>query len=336
MKIGLATHLVRERELIKRALELEPQHKVCWIADTAEEALASCARDTPDLVMMDLQIPEMGGVEATRRIMAATPCALLIMASDVGTFASQIFEAMGQGAQDAIDTPRLNTANWRVSVAAFLVKLDALSTRLQKDNRNAASAARKEVFQTVAETLIAIGASAGGPGAVRTVLGGLPRDFPAAVVVVQHMDQQFAPGMVEWLSGHSALPIRMAKEGDTPTAGTVLLASTNDHLVLKSPTRLGYTSEPADYVYRPSVDVFFHSVGKQWGGKAVGILLTGMGRDGAAGLKLLRDKGYYTIAQDQASSAVFGMPKAAIESGAAVDVMSAEKMASQLVRKLVN
>jgi two-component system, chemotaxis family, response regulator WspF len=336
MKIGIATHTVRERDLIKRALELEPQHKVSWIANTAEEAVSLCGHDTPDLVMMDLQIPEMGGVEATRRIMAGSPCAILIMAADVGTFASQIFEAMGQGALDAIDTPRLDTANWRVSVAAFLVKLDALSSRLQKDDIRAASAASSEASHAVAGTLIAIGASAGGPNAVRTVLRGLPKDFHAAIVVVQHMDQQFAPGMVEWLSGHSALPVRMAKEGDTPVAGTVLLASTNDHLVLKSPTRLGYTSEPVDYVYRPSVDVFFRSVAKQWGGRAVGILLTGMGRDGAAGLKLLRDKGYYTIAQDQASCAVFGMPKAAIENGAAVDVMSSEKIAAQLLRKMVN
>jgi chemotaxis response regulator CheB len=124
--------------------------------------------------------------------------------------------------------------------------------------------------------------------------------------------------------------VRIAKEGDQPTEGTVLLAGTSHHLILKADERLGYTPDPSSLPYRPSVDVFFHSVCRQWRGPVVGVLLTGMGRDGAAGLKALRDKGCRTIAQDQATSAVYGMPKAAADIGAAVEILALPQIAPRL------
>src|SRR6185503_10339337 len=133
-------------------------------------------------------------------------------------------------------------------------------------------------------------------------------------------------------NGLSTLPVRIAKEGDHPEPGAVLLAGTRDHLTLKGAARLGYDSEPSDYAYRPSVNVFFESVSRRWPGEAVGVLLTGMGRDGASGLKTLRDKGCHTIAQDRATSAVYGMPKAAVELNAAVDVLGVEAIAGRLTR----
>jgi two-component system response regulator WspF len=181
------------------------------------------------------------------------------------------------------------------------------------------------------DTLVAIGASAGGPGVLATVLRGLPKDFPAAIVIVQHVDERFASGMADWLDHESALPVRVAKEGDRPTVGLVLLAGTSNHLVLKTADRVGYTAEPIDYVYRPSVDVFFQSVNLLWRGDVVGVLLTGMGRDGAVGLKALRTRGHHTIAQDEATSAVYGMPKAAALLQAAVDILPAERIAQKLM-----
>ena len=180
--------------------------------------------------------------------------------------------------------------------------------------------------------LVAIGASSGGPAALATLLAGLPDDFPAAVVIVQHIDQQFARGMADWLRQSSPWPVRLAREGDKPQPGTVLLAGTADHLVLKGADRLGYTAEPADYVHRPSVDVFFNSVARYWQGEVFGVLLTGMGSDGAAALKGLRDKGHYTVAQDKASSAVYGMPKAAADMKAAVEILALDAIAPRLVQ----
>jgi two-component system response regulator WspF len=179
--------------------------------------------------------------------------------------------------------------------------------------------------------LVVIGASAGGPAALAMVLGGLAQDFPAAIVIVQHVDEPFASGMAEWLGHDSALPVRVAKEGDRPAIGRVLLAGTSDHLVLKAADRLGYTAEPRAYVYRPSVDVFFQSVCRLWRGDVVGVLLTGMGRDGALGLKALRNRGHHTIAQDEATSVLYGMPKAAAELDAAVDILPVERIASRLI-----
>lgn len=183
----------------------------------------------------------------------------------------------------------------------------------------------------LAPSLVAIGSSAGGPAALAILLRGLPRTFPAAIVIVQHIDSRMATGMADWLGLQSSLPVRVADEGDRPVAGHVLIAGTSDHLVLKSPNRLGYTEEPREAVYRPSVDVFFQSVHRLWRASAVGIVLSGMGRDGAAGLKAMRESGCYTIAQDKETSAVYGMPKAAAAISAAVDVLPMDHIAARLI-----
>jgi two-component system response regulator WspF len=311
MKIGIVNDMPLVIEMIRRTLALDSRHEVIWTAHNGMEAVTYCARQTPDLVLMDLFMPGMGGIEATRRIMAATPCAILIVTINVGTNAAEVFEAMGYGALDAIDTPQLTGNKTRIMGAAFLNKLDAIERLLQERGqaqRHPIDHGRPQL-PTAASKLVAVGASAGGPAALSTLLRRLPSDFPAAIVIVQHVDARFAPGMAEWLQQHSSLPVRLIDEGDALLAGHVLFASTNGHVVLKDPTHLGYVDEPKEYVYRPSVDVFFDSVSKRWPGRAVGVLLTGMGRDGAAGLKALRDKGHHTIAQDRATSAVYGMPK---------------------------
>jgi chemotaxis response regulator CheB len=186
------------------------------------------------------------------------------------------------------------------------------------------------------QRLLAIGSSTGGPAALAILLAGLPKNFPAAVVIVQHVDERFAKGMAEWLNRDSPLPVRVAQEGDRLVAGTVLLACTNDHLILKAADRVGYTEAPRDFVYRPSVDVFFDSVSEHWRGETMAVLLTGMGRDGAKGLLTLRSKGNYTIAQDQATCAVYGMPKAAAMLGAAVDILPIERIAPRLIDMFKN
>ena len=183
------------------------------------------------------------------------------------------------------------------------------------------------------EGLVAIGASSGGPPALAKLLADLPENFSASIVIVQHIDEQFADGMAEWLGQHTAWPVRVVKEGDSLAPGTIWLSNAGDHLVLKTVHRLGYVSEPADSAHRPSIDVFFDSVKRLWRGRMVGILLTGMGSDGAAGLKALRAKGHYTIAQDARSSAVYGMPKAAVAIDAAVDVLPLDKIAPKLLEK---
>ena len=222
-----------------------------------------CAQDTPDLVLMDLIMPGMDGVEATRRIMAATPCAILIVTASVGANAQRVFEAMGHGALDAVDTPALGAGTARDARGALLAKID---DHRQADRRQARPAARRAGTRRRgrpcdASALVAIGASAGGPAALAKLLRGLPADFPAAIVIVQHVDEQFAAGMADWLNAAvAAAGARGRAKATAPCPATCCSPAPRDHLACKAPDRLGYTPDPVDYVYRPSVDVFFDSV----------------------------------------------------------------------------
>ena len=331
MRIGIVNDQPLAVEALRRALALKPDHQVIWVAKNGAEAVDWCRRMRPGLILMDLVMPDMDGVEATRRIMATTPCPILVVTVSVGANSRRAFEAMGYGALDAVDTPAIGLGEPRARAAPLLRKIDTIA-RLLDDKRGLrpSTGERHERGPLAIDRLVAIGASAGGPAALATVLRGLPKDFPAAVVVIQHVDEQFAAGMADWLSQQSQLVVRVAVEGDCPAAGTVLMAGTSHHLVLKGPRRLGYTPEPADCAYSPSVDVFFQSVSQHWPGEAVGVLLTGMGRDGALGLKALRNQGRYTVAQDEGSCAVYGMPKAAARLGAAVDILPVDRIASRL------
>lgn len=335
MKIGVVNDLPMAAEALRRAVMLTSEHQVIWIARDGVEAVELCAKQRPDLLLMDLIMPEMDGVEATRQIMTSTPCMILIVTASVDAQVSRVFEAMGYGALDAVDTPALGSGDPRVGAAPLLAKIAVLGRLLEYDVGNVGSGKNGHALPAVSRSaLVAIGASAGGPAAIATLLAGLPKDFPASIVIVQHVDERFAAGMVEWLNPQSPLRVRLAGEGDSPQPGMVLIAATGDHLTFKAPNLLGYTTEPRDYVYRPSVDVFFESVCKFWRGKAIGVLLTGMGRDGAQGLSALRARGDYTIAQDEATSAIYGMPKAAAALGAAVDILPLPRIAPRLVDAL--
>ncbi len=333
MKIGIVNDLQIAVEALRRVIALEPAHEVIWTARDGAEAVALCAQQTPDLVLMDLIMPGMTGVEATRQIMLRSPCAILIVTANVGSNATSVFEAMGYGALDAVDTPAFGSGTVPAGASPLLAKIAGVGKQIGNSRRQlSASEPPRTVAPRVLENrLVAIGSSAGGPAALAKILAYLPKDFPAAIVLVQHLDAHFSVNMADWLNSQSRLPVRVAQPGDRPTTGVVLMAGTSDHLRLTETGCFDYTREPCDCVYRPSVDVFFHSVCQFWPFEAVGVLLTGMGRDGAIGLKAMRDKGYYTIAQDQNSSAVYGMPKAAATLNAAVGVLALERIAPTLV-----
>ncbi|MNS96461.1 Chemotaxis response regulator protein-glutamate methylesterase [compost metagenome] len=244
----------------------------------------------------------------------------------------RVFEAMGHGALDVVDTPALGAGDPKEAAAPLLRKILNIGWLIGQQRSNTLrpmAAPLRESAQR--QGLVAIGSSAGGPAALEVLLKGLPREFPAAIVLVQHVDQVFAAGMAEWLSSASGLPVRLACEGEQPQPGQVLLAGTNHHIRLLKNGTLAYTAEPVNEIYRPSIDVFFESVARYWRGDAVGVLLTGMGRDGAQGLKLMRQQNFLTIAQDQHSSAVYGMPKAAAAIEAAVEIRPLERIAARLM-----
>jgi two-component system response regulator WspF len=272
---------------------------------------------------MDLRMPVMNGVESTRKIMADSPCAILVVAAGVETNYTQVYEAMGAGALDAVNTPVLGPRGDVAGDHALLVKIDMIGklVALRSGPLRRSPRATREMRDTAVPPLVAIGASTGGPQALADILSTLPGDLPAAIVIVQHVDAEFAAGLATWLRDRSKFPTEVAREGRTPEPGLALVAATDDHLILGPDRRLGYTPNPRRYPYRPSVDVFFRSAVQHWRRPSVAVLLTGMGKDGAAGLLELRNAGWTTIAQDAATSVVYGMPKAAAEMGAAEKVL---------------
>ncbi len=334
MKVGIVNDLPMAVEALRRVLAFEPAHQIVWVAGNGAEAVERCAQLRPDVVLMDLIMPVMDGVEATRLIMAQSPCAIVVVTVDMQQNLHQVFQAMGHGALDVVNTPTLGAGNTREAAAPLLRKMQNIGWLIgQRESRETpvVSGARASGAR---QRLLAIGASAGGPAALELLLKNLPSDFPAAVVLVQHVDQVFAAGMADWLGSASRLPVRLACDGEPPRPGTVLLAGTNNHLRLLKNGSLSYTEEPSQHIYRPSIDVFFESVAQHWAGDAVGVLLTGMGRDGALGLKSMRERGFHTIAQDQQSCAVYGMPKAAAAIEAAVEVRALADIAPRLVKLL--
>lgn len=339
MKIAIVNDVFMAVEAMRRVIAGRPEHRVVWIARDGAEAVEKCAKEQPDLILMDLIMPHMDGVEATRYIMAHTPCAIVIVTADVNVNAPKVFEAMGAGALDAVNTPVIDHPVTSEGAIALLAKIETIRKLIgHKPVTKHVAPIRMApaVPHPTSGKLILIGASAGGPAALATILSTLPENFPAALVVVQHVDAQFAEGLVHWLQSHSRLRVRLAEEGDSPQPGTLLMAGRDKHLVFTNPGRLGYTGLPAESSYFPSVDVFFRSAQKHCRGEGVAMLLTGMGRDGAAGLKVLRDHGFHTIAQDAASSAVFGMPKAAAELQAADEILPLNKIAPRLAQLFVH
>jgi len=334
MRIGIANGSELAVEAIRQALASVENHQVVWVARNGAEAVARCAVDTPDLVLMDLLMQMPGGVDVIRRIMAQSPCAVLVVTASIEGNAAKVFEAMGAGALDAVATPTVSRHGRNESTRALLAKIHTVGKLIGEKNGKSLGQSRGDTALFSRQSrLVAIGSSAGGPAALARLLQAFPKDFPGSVVIVQHVDAQFAPGLAAWLNGGGSLPVSVAINGAVPKPGTVLLAGTNDHLVFDRACTLGYTSEPADYAYRPSVDVFFESVARHWRGEVIGVLLTGMGRDGAKGLKTLRRLGHFTIAQDQTTSAVYGMPKAAAEIQAAAAILPLEKIAPAILHQ---
>lgn len=331
MKVAIVNDMPLAVEALRRALAFEPAHQLVWVAANGAEAVQRCAEYTPDLILMDLLMPVMDGVEATRRIMAETPCAILIVTGDSQQNVHRVFEAMGNGALDVVDTPALGVGNPEDAAAPLLRKITNIGWLIGERGHRERPAPSAQRAAASRKSLVAIGSSAGGPAALEVLLKALPRHFSPAIVLVQHVDEVFAAGMAEWLSSVSGHNVRLARHGESPQNGTVLLAGTNHHLRLLKDGTLAYTAEPVNEIYRPSIDVFFESVANFWNGDAVGVLLTGMGRDGAQGLKLMRQQGCVTIAQDQRSSAVYGMPKAAAAIDAATQILALDAIAPRLV-----
>lgn len=331
MRIGVVSSVPRAVAALRRAIAKNANHCVCWVASSGRQAACACRSDSPDLVLLDAALTDLSAAETTAEIVAACPATVVIVADSVGRSTSAIYAAMGRGAVDAVDMPQLEGEDLRHD-QPLQEKLATLA-RLVGSHRAAPAPVSGRKSSPV--SLVAVGSSTGGPQVLASILSALPREFPAAIVIVQHFDFYFVADLVEWLRGQTVLDVCAIEEGMQLQQGTVFVASTNDHLVVRSNRSLGYTPEPREMPYRPSVDVFFGSLHEHWPSPGVAVLLTGMGKDGAVGLKQLRLDGWHTIAQDEGSSVVYGMPKAAAACGAAIEILPSGRIASAIVAKVM-
>jgi two-component system response regulator WspF len=333
MRIAIINDDPMAVKLLEYSVLTVDDHQIAWVAENGVQAVNFALKDLPDLILMDIYMPELDGVETTRKIMKQSPCAILIVTSSVNDHSGKVFDAMGAGALDAVNTPVLIGNTDTNGVDALLRKIDTISLLIDpntKLRRNKAS--NKKIAEQIQKkkNLIVIGASTGGPKALATLLSEFPPDFSTPIVVVQHVDSQFVSGLVEWLDKQINLSVVVAKHDDQVKPGNVYLAGSDQHLVINKFGVLQYQNEPKDYIHKPSVTVLFESVAEQWNGQAIGVLLTGMGKDGAAGLLEMRERGFYTIAQDEESCAVYGMPKYAVQLNAVEIILPLNKIASTI------
>ena len=346
MRIGIVNDTGLAREALRRVVLSSSEHEVVWSANDGAEAIALARVDRPDLILMDLMMPGIDGVEATRRIMGESPCAILIVTATITGHLSRVYQAMGYGALDALDTPTLGPRGQIAGASLLLHKIEIIGKLISKptertfarrDAATSSSAIEQRAHPEISlKPLIVLGASTGGPNALAEILTQLPTALIATIIIIQHVDAAFAPGLGQWLSDQAHRRVTLAVEGHQPVAREILLSGTDDHLIMGEDRRLHYSVEPRAMCYRPSVDVFFNSLAKNWPRPGVAALLTGMGRDGAAGLLKLRSLNWRTITQDEASSVVWGMPKAAVDIGAAEEILPLSRIAEAIVRLVPN
>lgn len=299
-------------------LEHERDIEVVRVSTTAEDALAALPRLRPDLVTMDIELPGISGLEAVERIMASSPLPILVISSHVRDDTEAAAAALAAGALEAVskddldlDSPGAVTA----TVFRRRVKVLAGARVIRHPRANLRARPAPPPQDGRISSVVGIAASTGGPQALAALLGALPATFPLPVLVVQHISPGFTSGLARWLDTAVSPPVRLAEDGVHAGAG-VWIAPEGAHLVLRRSHRLALDRHSSPGRHRPSADVLLQSLAERAGERAVGVVLTGMGDDGARGLRTIREAGGVTIAQDEATSAIFGMPRAAAERGA--------------------
>lgn len=317
----------------------DPEIQVVGIANSGEEAVKLTMEHKPDVITMDVYMPGMDGYEATLTIMEKVPTPIVIVSgilqTDDVTNSFRLFES---GALAIVPRPPwmedpefVNARNTLIQTVKLMaeVKVVRRFPNQSKDRIIHSPIKHRENIEYVSKDirLIAIGSSTGGPAVLKTILDNLPKDLPVPVVIVQHIAKEFIKGLQDWLAGTSALPLSIAQDGEILKPSYVYLAPDNYQMGIMPGLRISLKLHPAENGLSPSVDYLFRSVGDVLGSGAIGILLTGMGKDGAKELKSMKDKGAETIIQDEESCVVFGMPGEAAKIGAACHVLDPEKIA---------
>lgn len=334
--------------VLERILESSPEIKVVGTATNGKKALELIPKVLPTVICTDLHMPVMDGLEFTKEVMARYPTPILVVSVSVLEGSANVFNVLEAGAIDVFQKPKggLNSEA-EVAAAELISKIRILSgvkvfRRHPKSvSREAypvkreteSSKMRDEIRATRCEIrIVVIGASTGGPQALQAILPQLPADFPLPVVCVQHISKGFLNGLVDWLAAQCRMKVRLAQSGEAPLPGVIYFPQEDCHLEIDGKGRFISLEGTMFYGHRPSVTVTMKSLAHYYGSAVVGVLLTGMGNDGAEGMKAVSDAGGLTIAQDEESSVVFGMPGQAVKLGAVRHVLPLEEIAGVLMK----
>jgi len=331
------------RAVLSNILSSDPELEVVGTADNGEEAVGAILSKKPDVVTMDVTMPRMDGFEATRRIMESSPVPIVIVSATLDAEeVDKSWQAMEAGAVACLQKPGYVAPGTESPLAAKLVQTVKLMSqvKLVRRWRKRAAGLPVEATQPVARAeaqrhdirLVVVGASTGGPPVLNKILSKLPDGFRVPILVVQHIAPGFTKGFVDWLGRASSTKVGLAVHGEKVEAGHVYVAPDGLQMKIDTHGRISLTTDDPVNGLRPSVSYLFRSVAEAFGENAVGVLLTGMGRDGAVEMKMMRDAGALTIAQDKESSIVYGMPGEAAKLGGAKYSLSPDGIADMLLK----
>jgi two-component system chemotaxis response regulator CheB len=340
IKVLIADDSASVRLFLSQLLSADPDVEVVGTAGDGEEVLEAVARLRPDVVTMDVHMPRMNGLIATRRIMETHPTPIVIVSGNLDSEeVATTFHALDAGAVAALPRPHgAGHPDHEREAKSFVqtVKLMSEVKLVRRWTRPAEAPLLQSVprpSEAQAEIgVVAIGASTGGPQVIHSILAGLPRDFPVPILIVQHMASGFLEGFVTWLSGTSGVLPCLPVDGESLLPGRAYIAPDGCHMEVTVDRTIALRRTPPENGLRPSVAALFRSVARVYGGKTVGVLLTGMGTDGAPELRLMKEQGAVTIVQDQESSVVHGMPGEALKLGAAMYTIPPETIVAVLKR----
>ena len=339
------------RKIATDILNSDPEIEVVATASTAEFALKKLSRVNPDVITMDIEMPGMGGIEAIRRIMSERPTPIVVLSAFAKRGAELTLQALESGAVDFILKPSFSMSGGINDISSELIEKVRNAARIEvskiKDTLEGKHVRSVSYSGIVKKTgndfkgsdykIVAFGTSTGGPVALKEVLSKLPQNFPVGIVVVQHMPPVFTRAFAGRLDSICQLEVREAIDGDLILPGRVLIAPGDYHMtVLKDSDKSFVKLHKWDPVsgHRPSVDVLMHSVAREYGSSAIAVIMTGMGRDGAEGIKELKSRGGWIISQDRDSSVIFGMNGEVIKNGDADEIVPLNCIADSLIKKV--
>ena len=333
--------------ILQRLLASSPDIEVVGVATHGRQALDLIPLLCPAIVCIDYHMPDMNGLELTQEIMARFPCPILVISSAVGEAeADRIFTLLDAGAVDVFPKPKRGPDDDSL-ISEQLVKKIKIVAGVRVHLRRKKSFLTSKSDQSLilpsefasnpqgVPGILAIGASTGGPQAIQTILTNLPSNFPIPIVCVQHISDGFLDGLVSWLGTHYKGKIKVAEPDEIPLPGNVYFPKENTHLVIDRTGRFQASLGAPLGRHRPSVNATFFSVAERYRDKAIGVLLTGMGHDGGEGMQALARAGAFTICQDEATSVIFGMPKDAIDRGAARKVLPLSEIANAIADQVI-